>query len=83
MSQTISPTPEQLLRAQWDQLLADHDRKRQEISYEPRRYRLQFWGAVISAFIAGAAIFAAGATWFQPRGTQPQPIVIQLQAPKA
>jgi Tfp pilus assembly protein PilN len=49
---------------------------------EERRSRLQFWCALISALIVGAAIFAAGATWFQPRTAQPQPIVIQLQAPK-
>jgi hypothetical protein len=80
MSQTITPTPEQMQRAQWDQLLADHDRKRQEVEFEPRKYRLHLFALIATAFLAGAAVFAAGATWFQPRSAQP--IVIQLPAPK-
>jgi hypothetical protein len=36
-----------------DQMLADHDRKRQEIWYQPIL-------AVISGMTAGAALFAAG-----------------------
>jgi hypothetical protein len=79
MSQTITPTPEQLQHAKWNQLLTDADRKRQEIQFEPRKYRVMFYGAVVSSLLAGAAIFAAGATWFQPRAAQPQPIIIQLK----
>jgi hypothetical protein len=82
MATIITPTPEQVQHAKWNQLLADTDRKRQEIQFEPRKYRILFYGAVVSSLLAGAAIFAAGATWFQPRAAQPQPIVIQLQAPK-
>ena len=37
-----------------DQMLADHDRKRQEIRYAP-------WVLALSGLTAGAAIFAAGA----------------------
>lgn len=37
-----------------DQMLADHDRKRQEIRYAP-------WLAVITGMTAGAAFFGAGA----------------------
>lgn len=80
MSETIAPTPEQMQRAKWDQLLTDHERKRQEIYFEPLKYRLQWLALVVSAFIAGAAVFAAGATWSQLK--PPQPIVIQLQAPR-
>jgi len=39
-----------------DQMLADHDRKRQEIKYAP-------WLAIISGMTAGAALFAAGAAF--------------------
>jgi hypothetical protein len=39
-----------------DQMLADHDRKRQEIRYQPLL-------AVISGMTAGAAFFAAGAAF--------------------
>lgn len=38
-----------------DQMLADHDRKRQEIAFAP-------WLACIAGMSAGAAMFAAGAT---------------------
>jgi hypothetical protein len=37
-----------------DQLLADHDRKRQEIKLAP-------WQLAIAGMTAGAALFAAGA----------------------
>ena len=41
-----------------DQMLADHDRKRQEIRYAP-------WALVLSAMTTGAALFAAGATFMK------------------
>jgi hypothetical protein len=41
-----------------DQMLADHDRKRQEIRYAP-------FLATISGLTAGAAIFAAGAAFIK------------------
>lgn len=39
-----------------DQMLADHDRKRQEIKFAP-------WQLVLSAMTTGAALFAAGAAF--------------------
>jgi len=39
-----------------DQMLADHDRKRQEIRFAP-------WALVLSGLTTGAAIFAAGAAF--------------------
>jgi hypothetical protein len=39
-----------------DQMLADHDRKRQEIRYQP-------WLAMLTGLTAGAALFAAGAAF--------------------
>jgi len=44
-----------------DQMLADHDRKRQEIKYQP-------WFAVISGMTAGAALFAAGGAFIKIMG---------------
>ena len=41
-----------------DQMLADHDRKRQEIKFAP-------WLAVITGMGTGAALFAAGAAFFK------------------
>jgi hypothetical protein len=41
-----------------DQMLADHDRKRQEIKYEP-------WAIALSGMTAGAALFAAGAAFMK------------------
>ena len=41
-----------------DQMLADHDRKRQEIRYAP-------WLLVLSAMTTGAALFAAGAAFMR------------------
>lgn len=41
-----------------DQMLADHDRKRQEIRYAP-------WTLALSGLTAGAAIFAAGAAFMK------------------
>jgi hypothetical protein len=44
-----------------DQMLADHDRKRQEIRYAP-------FLATISGLTAGAALFAAGAAFMKVFG---------------
>ena len=44
-----------------DQMLADHDRKRQEIRYAP-------WQMMITGMAAGAAVFAAGAGFFKLLG---------------
>jgi hypothetical protein len=41
-----------------DQMLADHDRKRQEIRYAP-------WLAVLAGMTAGAAFFAAGVAFMR------------------
>lgn len=41
-----------------DQMLADHDRKRQEIRYAPA-------AMLVSGLTAGAAIFAAGAAFMK------------------
>jgi hypothetical protein len=44
-----------------DQMLADHDRKRQEIRYAP-------WLAALSGMTTGAALFAAGAAFIKLLG---------------
>jgi hypothetical protein len=44
-----------------DQMLADHDRKRQEIRFAP-------WLAVIGGMTAGAALFAAGVAFVKVLG---------------
>jgi hypothetical protein len=44
-----------------DQMLADHDRKRQEIKYAP-------FLAIMSGMIAGAALFAAGGAFVKLMG---------------
>jgi hypothetical protein len=44
-----------------DQMLADHDRKRQEIKYAP-------WAMMISGMTAGAAFFAAGVAFVKILG---------------
>jgi len=41
-----------------DQMLADHDRKRQEIRLAP-------WTIAVSGMATGAALFAAGAAFFK------------------
>jgi hypothetical protein len=47
--------------AQIDQLLADHDRKRQEIQLAP-------WTLMLSGMTAGAAFFAAGVAFMKVLG---------------
>jgi hypothetical protein len=44
-----------------DQMLADHDRKRQEIRYAP-------WALALSGATTGAALFAAGAAFMKVLG---------------
>ena len=41
-----------------DQMLADHDRKRQEIGFAP-------WQLALTGVGTGAAVFAAGAAFFK------------------
>jgi hypothetical protein len=41
-----------------DQMLADHDRKRQEIKLAP-------WQMMLAGMTSGAALFAAGAAFFK------------------
>jgi hypothetical protein len=48
-----------------DQMLADHDRKRQEIRYAPW---VLIVPAIIGALTAGAALFAAGAAFMKVFG---------------
>lgn len=45
-----------------DQMLADHDRKRQEIRYAP-------WMLVLSGLTTGAALFATGAAFMKLFGS--------------
>jgi hypothetical protein len=45
-----------------DQMLADHDRKRQEIRFAP-------WALALSGMTAGAALFAAGAAFMKLFGS--------------
>jgi hypothetical protein len=49
-----------------DQMLADHDRKRQEIKYAPWVLLLP---VAIGLLTAGAALFAAGAAFMKLLGT--------------
>jgi hypothetical protein len=44
-----------------DQMLADHDRKRQEIRYAP-------WMMAMSGMTTGAALFAAGGAFIKLMG---------------
>jgi hypothetical protein len=44
-----------------DQMLADHDRKRQEIRFAP-------WQMVLAGATTGAALFAAGAAFMKVLG---------------
>lgn len=58
MSEAVpTPTAEQQQRAKWDLLLADLERRHEQIrqmkAYEPRRL-------IIQAITAAAAVFAAG-----------------------
>jgi ABC-type Fe3+-siderophore transport system permease subunit len=45
-----------------DQMLADHDRKRQEIKYAPWALIVP---TIVGALTAGAALFAAGAAFMK------------------
>lgn len=45
-----------------DQMLADHDRKRQEIKYAP-------WQLVLVGMTTGVALFAAGAAFVKLLGS--------------
>jgi len=49
-------------------MLADHDRKRQEIRYAPWQLFVAFAGPAIGLMTAGAALFAAGAAFIKLLG---------------
>jgi hypothetical protein len=51
--------------ARLNQMLADHDRKRQEIRLETWKITVAVIGGVTSAMAAGAALFAAGAAYMK------------------
>ena len=53
---------EQLARI--DQMLADHDRKRQEIKIAPWQIAITVMGAGTAVFAAGAGFFAILLKWF-------------------
>jgi hypothetical protein len=60
MTDQITETPLDIREklAHIDQMLADHDRKRQEIRMAP-------WALVLSGLATGAALFAAGAAFIK------------------
>lgn len=68
------------------QIRADIARKTQEMLYEPRKYRIQFFATIISACVAsgvvGGAVVGGAVAYINAHSAPPQPIVIQLQAPK-
>jgi hypothetical protein len=49
--------------ARIDQLHADADRKRQEMEFAPRLYRVEVWRMALTGMAAGAGLFAAGAAF--------------------
>jgi hypothetical protein len=67
--QTITTQLEQLdIReklAHIDQMLADHDRKRQEIRVETWKIAIAVASVIASSMAAGAALFAAGAAYMK------------------
>ena len=72
----MSATTEEL---KLQQIRADIARKTQEMLYEPRKYRVQFFGAIASAFVAGAAISGVFVAYVNAhQQPAPQPIVIQI-----
>jgi uncharacterized membrane protein YoaK (UPF0700 family) len=77
---TTNPEIAEQLRV--EQIRADIARTTQEMLYEPRKYRIQFFGAVVSAFVAGGIISGVLVAYVNAHQMTPQPIVIQLQAPK-
>ena len=60
MTDTTTETPLDIREklAHIDQMLADHDRKRQEI-------KLAVWQIVLASLTTGAALFAAGAAFMK------------------
>ena len=70
-------------RLRIEQIRADIARTTQELLCEPRKYRVQFAAAIISACVGGAVVGAAVAYNITAHQAAPRPIVIQLlQAPK-
>jgi hypothetical protein len=84
MSETNPEIAEQL---RIEQMRADIARKTQEMLFEPRKYRIQFAAAIISACVAGGvvggAVVGGAVAYLNAHPSPPQPIVIQLQAPKS
>ena len=60
MADTTTETPLDVREklAHIDQMLADHDRKRQEIQLAP-------WALALAGLTTGAAVFAAGAAFMK------------------
>jgi hypothetical protein len=77
---TINPEISEQLRV--EQMRADIARTTQEMLFEPRKYRIQFAAAIISACVAGGVVGGAAVAYINAHQMTPQPIVIQLQAPK-
>jgi hypothetical protein len=81
---TTNPEISEQLRV--EQMRADIACTTQEMLFEPRKYRIQFAAAIISACVAGGvvggAVVGAAVAYINAHQTPPQPIVIQLQAPK-
>jgi hypothetical protein len=83
MERTMSTTnPDITEQLRIELMQVDIARRTQELLYEPRKYRIQFFGAVVSAFVAGGIISGVLVAYVNAHQTPPQPIVIQLQAPK-
>lgn len=63
-----------------EQIRADIARKTQEILFEPRKYRLQFAGVIISVVIGSLAAggVIGGTIVNYLNGHQPAPIIIQV-----
>ena len=65
---TIPPGQLDIREKLAQQMLADHDRKRQEIRYAPWQLFVAFAGLAIGLMTAGAALFAAGAAFIKLLG---------------
>jgi hypothetical protein len=57
---TAIPTPEQLQRAKWDLILADHEYRLEQIRASRQDQYWKAWQVFIPAVTASAALLAAG-----------------------